>query len=459
MRKLLLVDDDPGILRALRWTFGEYELLTAPDRRSAVEQVRRHKPAVVTLDLGLPPAVDDAGEGLATLDEILTLAPATKVIVVTGQEDRGSALAAVGRGALDFYSKPIDAEILGLIVARAFHVHELEAENRHLKTGTTATAFGILTGDSGMLTVCRTIEKIAPVDASVLITGESGTGKELVARALHAASGRRNGAFVAINCAAIPENLLESELFGFEKGAFTGAVRQTRGKIELADGGTLFLDEIGDMPPALQAKLLRFLQERQIERLGGRGAIPVDVRILSATHRDLAQMIRLGSFREDLFYRLAQLSLAVPPLRDRGDDAVLIARHLLERFAVEQKKRAPRLARDAVTAISRHAWSGNIRELENRIRRAVILNENGELSAADLDLHTPDCDASEIPEESTMSLRQAREIAERKIVANALHRTGGNLTAAARLLKVSRPTLYSLLRQYDLALSDAASGT
>ena len=445
MRKLLLVDDDPGILRALRWAFGEYELLTAQDRHDALEQVRRHKPAVVTLDLGLPPAVDDASEGLAALDEILTLAPTTKVIVVTGQEDRGNAVAAVGRGALDFYSKPVDAEILGLIVARAFHVHELEAENRRLRAGPAALTHGILTAHAGMQALCRTIEKIATAHASVLITGESGTGKELVARALHASSGRRDGIFVAINCAAIPENLLESELFGFEKGAFTGAIRQTRGKIELADGGTLFLDEIGDMPPALQAKLLRFLQERQVERLGGRGLIPVDVRVLSATHRDLPQLIKVGSFREDLYYRLAQLTVAIPPLRDRGDDAILIARHLAERFAVEQKRRAPRFAHDAMAAISRHAWPGNVRELENRIQRAVILNEDGEIGACDLDL----LHASEA---AVMSLRAARELAERQVVAAVLRQTSGNLTAAAKILEISRPTLYTLLRQHGFDL-------
>jgi two-component system NtrC family response regulator len=303
-----------------------------------------------------------------------------------------------------------------------------------------------------MLALCRTIEKIATARASVLITGESGTGKELVARALHAASGRGDGAFVAINCAAIPENLLESELFGFEKGAFTGAMRQTRGKIELADGGTLFLDEIGDMPPALQAKLLRFLQERQVERLGGRGTIPVDVRVLSATHRDLPHLIRTGSFREDFFYRLAQLTVVVPPLRDRGDDAVLIARYLAERFAVEQKKHTPRLARDAVTSISRHAWPGNVRELENRIQRAVILNEDGEISPGDLDLDTNRADLPQASEVAVSSLRAARELAERQVVAAVLRQTSNNLTAAAKILEISRPTLYTLLRQHGFDL-------
>ena len=361
MRKLLLVDDDPGILRALRWAFDGYELLTAQDRRSAVDLVRQLRPEVVTLDLGLPPSVDDASEGLAALDEILTIAPSTKVIVVSGQDDRGHAVVAVARGALDFYSKPIDAEILGLIVARAFHVHELEEENRRIKANPPPGVQGILTGSAKMLEVCRTIEKFAAVHASVLIQGESGTGKELVARALHALSGRCRAPFVAINCAAIPEPLLESELFGFEKGAFTGAARQTKGKIELADGGTLLLDEIGDMPGALQAKLLRFLQEREVERLGGRGTISVDVRVLSATHRDLQRSIQGGGFREDLYYRLAQLVVAVPPLRERGNDAVLIARHLAERFAVEQKKRPPRFARTLAEALSRYTWPGNVR--------------------------------------------------------------------------------------------------
>lgn len=456
MRRLLLVDDDPGILRSLRWTFERYEVLTAQDRTGALEQVRRHAPAVVTLDLGLPPAPDDPAEGLAVLDEILTVAPDTKVIVVSGQEDRANAVAAIGRGALDFYRKPIDEDILGLIVSRAFHVHELEQENRLLRARSMPGNHGILGSDSSMLQLCRTIEKIAPTTASVLIRGESGTGKELVARALHAASGRSGGPFVAINCAAIPEPLLESELFGFEKGAFTGALRQTKGKIELANGGTLFLDEIGDMPSSLQAKLLRFVQEREVERLGGRNAISIDVRILSATHRDLAELIREGSFREDLYYRVAQLSVPVPPLRDRGEDAVLIARHIAERCAIEQRKQPPRWSQAALTAIRRHGWPGNVRELENRVQRAVILCESGEISEEDLDLRS----ATSLPMNGrpTTSLRQAREQAERDAISAVLRRTGGNLTAAARLLEISRPTLYNLIRQLDLCLPSESDG-
>jgi two-component system NtrC family response regulator len=456
MKRLLLVDDDPGILRSLRWTFDQYEVLTAQDRTGALEQVRRHAPAVVTLDLGLLPAPDDPGEGLAVLDEILAVAPDTKVIVVSGQEDRANAVAAIGRGALDFYRKPIDEDILGLIVSRAFHVHELEQENRLLRARSMPGNHGILGSDSSMLQLCRTIEKIAPTTASVLIRGESGTGKELVARALHAASGRSGGPFVAINCAAIPEPLLESELFGFEKGAFTGALRQTKGKIELANGGTLFLDEIGDMPSSLQAKLLRFVQEREVERLGGRNAISIDVRILSATHRDLAELIREGSFREDLYYRVAQLIVPVPPLRDRGEDSVLIARHIAERCAIEQRKQPPRWSQAALTAIRRHGWPGNVRELENRVQRAVILSESGEISEQDLDLRS--ATSLQMNGQKTASLRQAREQAERDAISVVLRRTGGNLTAAARLLEISRPTLYNLMRQLDLCLPSESEG-
>ncbi len=451
MKKLLLVDDDPGILRSLRWTFDQYEVLTATDRSSALQQVRRHAPGVVTLDLGLPPATDEPTEGLAALDEILAVAPATKVIVVSGQEDPGFAIAAIGHGALDFCTKPIDAEILGLIVARAFHVQELEAENRRLRAQARPGTYGILGSDPGTVQLCRTIEKIAPTNASVLISGESGTGKELVARALHAASSRSNGPFVAINCAAIPEPLLESELFGFEKGAFTGAVRLTKGKIELAHGGTLLLDEIGDMPLSLQAKLLRIVQERELERLGGRASISVDVRIVSATHRDLAARIGEGSFREDLFYRLAQLVVQVPALRDRGEDVVLLAKHVAERCAIEQKKRLPRWSPAAITALRRYEWPGNVRELENRVQRAVILNETGEISEEDLAL--PGAERSQDFDVHIVTLRQARENAERRVVSAALNRAAGNLTAAARMLEISRPTLYNLIRQLDLSVS------
>ncbi len=459
MEKLLAVDDDPGILRLLKWSLDPYELITAADRAGAIEAVRRHAPKVVLLDLGLPPAPDDAAEGLAALDEILAIEPATKVIVVSGNEERGNAAEAVGRGAWDFYAKPIDAETLGLIVARAFHVSALEAENRRLRTGAgqrPTPLHGVITSDPGMVRVCRMVEKVAPTNISALLLGESGTGKELLARALHELNPGRRGPFVAINCAAIPETLLESELFGHERGAFTGATRQIRGKIETAHGGTLFLDEIGDMPLGLQAKLLRFIEEREIERLGGRSPIAVDVRIVGATNQPLPQRIADGTFREDLFYRVSEVSIDIPALRERGDDVLVLARHFAEVFAAEQRrKRPPRLAADAVAALRAHPWRGNVRELENRIRRAVILADGPEITALDLDL-PPEKEgdgrvaAAELAAGEIPTLREARERAERAAVTAALARTKGNLTTAAKLLGISRPTLYGLLRQHDI---------
>ena len=457
MRKLLLVDDDPGVLRALKWSLDQYELITADDRASAIRAFRKHRPDVVTLDMGLPPAVDDASEGLAALNEILALAPTTKVIVVSGNEDHANAVEAVARGAADFYAKPIDEEILSLIIARAFHVFDLEEENRRLKARSEPTFLGILSSDKKMLGVCRMIEKVAGSNATVLLHGESGTGKELAARALHDLSRQKSGPFIAINCAAIPENLLESELFGHEKGAFTGADRQVKGKIELAHGGTLFLDEIGDMPPPLQAKLLRFLQERQIERVGGRASIAVDTRVVSATHQDLKKQIAEERFREDLFYRIAQIEIVIPPLRERGDDIALLARHFIDRFATDQAKKPPRLDADAIVTMRRHNWPGNIRELENRIQRAVILEDSGKITSADLDLADVDDTGSDQHGAAT-TLRRARELAERRVIQAAVKEAEGNLTVVAKILDVSRPTVYNLLRQHGIALPGHDNG-
>ena len=450
MRKLLLVDDDPGILRGLKWSLEDYELITAGNRAEALALFREHRPKVVTLDLGLPPAVDDASEGLAALDAILALDPNTKVIVVSGNNDRTNAVVAVGRGAADFYHKPIDAEILSLLIARAFAVFDLEEENRRLREAGKDTPHGILTGNAAMQDVCLMLERVAASHANVLLIGESGTGKELAARALHRASERRDGPFIAINCAAIPEHLLESELFGHEKGAFTGADRQVKGKVELADGGTLLLDEIGDMPVSLQAKMLRFLQERQIERVGGRKVIQVDTRIVSATHQDLQELIRQGRFRDDLYFRLAQITIAIPPLRERGDDAVLLARQFVERFAIEQKRKPPTLTADAIDGIRRYTWPGNIRELENRVQRAVILANNEGLTAADLGLEAT-AQHGPSPDDAAIPLRRAREHAEARAIEACLRRVQGNLTAAAKILEVSRPTLYTLMRQHGIS--------
>ncbi|HCX33717.1 MAG TPA: PEP-CTERM-box response regulator transcription factor [Rhodocyclaceae bacterium] len=441
----MIVEDDPALQKQMRWAFDAYGPVLASDRESALAQLRRHAPAVVTMDLGLPPAPDDVSEGMKLLEQMLSIAPETKVIVLTGQHDRANAVRAIGLGAYDFYAKPFEPELLSLTIERAFRLHDLQQENRRLQeAGGSSALAGIITRDEGMAAILRTTEKVAPSNATVLVLGESGTGKELVARALHDLSARRGGRFVAINCAAIPENLIESELFGYEKGAFTGAVRQTPGKIETAAGGSLFLDEIGDLPAALQAKLLRFLQERVIERLGGRSEIPVDVRVISATHRNLREAIAAGDFREDLFYRLAEITIEIPPLRSRHGDAALIAHALVRRFAAEQNRSAPRLGEDAIGAIEAHAWPGNVRELENCVKRAVIMSEGGAISAADLGLDAPES------QPDSLSLRQIREEAERKAVQRVLGRVDGNIARAAEILAVSRPTLYDLMNRYGL---------
>jgi two-component system NtrC family response regulator len=401
---------------------------------------------VVTLDLGLPPDPDGTSEGFACLAEILRLKPDTKVIVASGHGARESALKAIALGAYDFYRKPVDIDELGLIVSRAFGLHGLEAENRRLAEGAGgSTVLGsIISGAPEMLSVARTIERVASADVSVMLLGASGTGKELLARAVHEKSGRAKGGFVAINCAAIPENLLEAELFGYERGAFTGAVKTTPGKIELAQGGTLFLDEVGDIPLPLQVKLLRFLQERVIERIGGRAPIPVDTRIVCATHQDLDAMCADGRFREDLYYRLAEIVVRIPSLAERAGDAVLLARHFVSKFARELGRPVSGLAPDAVAAVDAHGWPGNVRELENRIKRAVIMAEGKTVTAADLDL------GAKREEPLAINLRAAREVADRRAIRQALARTENNISGAARLLGISRPTLYDLLKQYRL---------
>ncbi|MBM3927002.1 MAG: PEP-CTERM-box response regulator transcription factor [Sphingomonadales bacterium] len=443
---LLIVEDDPALQRQLRWAYDGYRVLVAATRDEALTMLRAEEPAVVTLDLGLPPDPDGTTEGFATLADMLALKPDLKVIVASGHGAQESALRAIGEGAWDFYAKPIDIDALGLIVARAFHVHALEAENRRLADaaarGGTTVLGGMITASPEMLKVTRTIERVAGADVSVMLLGASGTGKELLARGLHEASGRK-GEFVAINCAAIPETLLESELFGHEKGAFTGAVKTTEGKIEQAHGGTLFLDEIGDVPLPLQVKLLRFLQERTIERIGGRKAIPVDVRIVCATHRDVDAMVANQSFREDLYYRLAEIVVRIPSLAERPGDASLLARAFVKRYAAHMKSGATGLAADALAAIEAHSWPGNVRELENRVKRAVIMADGAKITAGDLDLGPAD-DAAAI------NLRSVREQADRKAIRHALARSDGNISGTARLLGISRPTLYDLLRTYDL---------
>jgi two-component system NtrC family response regulator len=445
---LLVVEDDEGLQRQLKWAYEGYQVVSALDRAQAIDLLRLHEPAVVTLDLGLPPDPDGTSEGFAVLSEIMALKPDTKVIVASGHGARESALKAIALGAYDFYRKPVDIDELGLIVARAFQLHALEAENRRLEAQASegGTVLGsIITAAPEMLKVARTIERVAPADVSTMLLGASGTGKELLARAVHEKSRRASKPFVAINCAAIPENLLEAELFGYERGAFTGAVKTTPGKIELAQGGTLFLDEIGDVPLPLQVKLLRFLQERVIERIGGRQAIAVDIRVVSATHQDLGAMQSDGRFRQDLYYRLAEMVVRIPSLAERPGDAILLARHFTRRFARELGASVTGLAPDAVEAIDAYGWPGNVRELENRIKRAVIMAEGKLIGALDLDLPGLSEEAF-----AALNLRAAREAADRRAIHQALIRTESNISATAKLLGISRPTLYDLLKQYQL---------
>lgn len=447
-KTLLVVEDDPGLQKQLRWCFEDCEVLIAGNRENAIAALRRQRPAVVVLDLGLPPDPANVGEGFATLEEILRLIPETKVVVVTGNEDRENGLRAIRMGAFDFYHKPVDGEILKIIVDRAWRMFGLERENALLAAGRAGSPLeGVIAASPEMLKVCRTIEKIAPSDMTVMLLGESGTGKEILARALHALSARREKPFIAINCASIPENLLESELFGYEKGAFTGAVKQTPGKIEGADGGTLFLDEIGDLPIPLQPKLLRFLQERVIERVGGRAEIPVDVRVICATHQNIAEMIQQGGFREDLYYRLGEISIRIPALRERNGDAVMLARALLRNYTTQYKSKARGFSQDALHAIEHHAWPGNVRELMNRIKRAAIMAEGSLITPEDLEI------AAEGVESTPVNLREVREHAERLAITRALHHTDGNVSQAAILLGVSRPTLYDLMIRYGLKQS------
>jgi len=444
VRKLLVVEDDPGLRSQLRWCFEGFEVLQAEDRQTAMDQVRRHSPAIVTLDLGLPPDPANASEGLKALEEILAVRPETKVIVVTGSDDRANALRAVALGAYDFYQKPVDADALRLIVERAYRLYDLEQENRRLIQRVTAPLEGLITAAPSMLKVCKTVEKMAGANATVLLLGDSGTGKELLARAVHQLSPRADKRFVAINCAAIPENLLESELFGYEKGAFTGATKQTIGRVEYADGGTLFLDEIGDLPMPLQAKLLRFLQERVIERLGGRGEIPVDVRVVCATHQNLKELIEQGGFREDLFYRVSELAVEIPTLAERPGDATLLAHHFLKYFGEQQGRSRKGFTQDALVALEAHSWPGNVRELENIVRRAVIMAEGTKVTAEDLGLARP------VEGDGNLDLRTIRDAAESGTITRALSRTNGNVAQAADLLGVTRPTLYSLMNKFGL---------
>jgi two-component system NtrC family response regulator len=443
--KLLIIEDDPGLQKQLRWSFDAYDVVVAGDRESALAQIRRHEPAVVTMDLGLPPDPDGATEGLATLQQILALAPDTRVIVLTGNQDHANAVKAIAMGAYDFHQKPCDSEVLGLVIERAFFLHALHQENRRmLQSQADSPMSGVISRDAGMLKVCRQMEKVAPTSASVMLLGESGTGKEVLARALHQLSPRAGNRFMAINCAAIPENLLESELFGYEKGAFTGAAKQTKGKVELANGGTFFLDEVGDLPMSLQAKLLRFLQERVIERVGGHEEIPVDVRIVCATHQNLKELAAAGRFREDLYYRLSEIVVTIPPLRNRAGDAALLAHHFKNKFCAQESRPSLHFSQEALAVIEGYPWPGNVREMENCIKRAVIMADGNSIGAEDLGLSGAQL------EEEPINLRQVRDEAEYRAIVKALARCDGNIVKASELLGISRPTMYDLMSRHAI---------
>jgi len=451
--KLLIVEDDPGLQKQLRWCFDGYDVQSADTRSAAIAALRRYEPAVVLQDLGLPPDPEGVSEGFATLLETVRLAPHTKVIVVTGQLDKENAVKAVGLGAYDFYQKPLDTDVLRLIVQRAFHIHELERQNRLLSQNQARMPLdGVIATSDSMMKVCRMIEKVAPTNASALLLGESGTGKELLARAVHVMSPRSDHAFIAINCAAIPDTLLESELFGYEKGAFTGAFKQTPGKFELADGGTLFLDEIGDMPVALQAKLLRFLQDRVVERVGGRERISVDVRIVCATNKDLPALVQSGGFRQDLFYRISEVTVRIPPLRERPGDAVVIAQSVMERRAKEHGRALRGFSPEALSAMQAYPWPGNIRELENKVNSAVIMAEGKYIGIKELEL-------AEVAGRGVdwLNLRAVRQRAESDAIRQALALSHGNLSRAAEFLGITRPTLYDLLEKNSINVADRAA--
>ncbi|MFH2044348.1 MAG: PEP-CTERM-box response regulator transcription factor [Pseudomonadota bacterium] len=445
--KLLIVDDDEDLRTQMKWALSnDYRVFLAEDRKSALALFKKETPAVITLDLGLPPHPAGVEEGFLTLSEILTENRQLKVIIITGRGEKENALRAVAQGAYDFFYKPIQIDELKVVLKRAFYVSYLEQEQRILQSRLSGNSFeGMLGTCPKIQEVFSTIKKVSTTDAPVLITGESGTGKELVARAIHSLSNRKSNSFIAINCGAIPENLLESELFGHEKGSFTGAHTQRKGRIEMAEGGTLFLDEIGELPLSLQVKLLRFLQEKVIERVGGREEIEVDTRVLSATNRDLEEAMKDGSFRNDLYYRLGVISIALPPLRERKGDVLLLAKAFLERYTDENRKKIKGYTSDAINAIEQYEWPGNIRELENRIKRAVIMAEGGKISPEDLEMKS-----SAPAKFEGMGLKEAREALEKELILKALFKNNSNLTKAACELGISRPTLYDLMEKFEI---------
>ncbi len=450
---LLIVDDDEEIRTQLKWALeSEYDLVIAADREQAVNLFRERRPAMTLLDLGLPPQPNECKEGLAALDEILVIDPAAKVVILSGQSERGNAIQAIGAGAYDFLPKPIEPEILKLLLRRCINVVQLEREYRELERRAPVQGFEKMLGASTkMEQVFASIKKVASTNAPVLLLGESGTGKELAALAIHERSPRSKGPFVPINCSGIPENLLESELFGHEKGAFTGAHVQRNGLIESAANGTLFLDEIGDLPPSLQVKLLRFLQEQRFQRVGGRQEIKIDTRVIAATNADLKQAIAEGRFREDLYFRLAVVVIKLPPLREREDDVALLAQDFLNRYAAQNGRRKMTLSPDAMRALYRHQWTGNVRELQNRVKRAVIMADARKITAADLELE-------EAAGQTRATLRDAREAVEREMVESSLRRNRGKIAAAATELGISRPTFYELMDKLGIRRTGQEAG-
>jgi two-component system, NtrC family, response regulator len=445
--RLLIVDDDEDICTQMKWALSDdYAPLTAGDRVGALAAFTAHRPTVTLLDLGLPPRPNEPDEGLAALSAFLGLDPLAKVIIVSGQGDKQNALRAVGAGAYDFLCKPVDMDQLRLLLQRCIYVADLEQEYRSLQYSARSDVFEDILGSSPqMQAVFDFIRKVASTNAPVLILGESGTGKEMVAQALHRRSAQKSGPFVAINCNTIPENLLESELFGHEKGAFTGAHSLRKGHIETAAGGTLFLDEIGELPASVQVKLLRFLQEKCFQRVGGRQEIQSDARVLAATNRNLQEHVASGKFREDLYFRLAVVVVKIPPLRERGDDIILLAKAFLHNYSVEHGKPGLTFATDALRTLNLHRWAGNVRELQNRVRRAVIMAEGKRVTAMDLELTDT---LSTLPPQT---LKEARESVEREMVRDALQRHRGRITPAALELGISRPTLYELMEKLGIA--------
>lgn len=443
--KLLVVEDDSGLQRQMKWALTEhFDVLLASARPEALALAIEQKPVLAVIDLGLPPDPDGATEGLALLEGLIENDPNIKVVVASGNEDRDNALSAISIGAYDFYSKPVEVEALKLILQRAYYLRQLEDENRRLAVPEERPLAGIIAASDVMLEVCRAVERVSTTNVSVLVQGESGTGKEVIAKAIHDLSARKDAPFVAINCAAIPENLLESELFGHEKGSFTGAFRQYIGRAEQAQGGTLFLDEIGDMPFPLQSKLLRFLESRTVQRLGGNKDIPIDVRVVSASNRDLEGMTKTDEFRGDLYFRLNEVGLVMPPLRDRGGDVSLLASFLLKKYAQAYERPKVQFTPQALNAIRSHDWPGNIREMENRIKKAIVLADGDRVDAAALGLST----ATSV--ENLLDLKEAREKAEADAITAAMNACDNNVSKAAKILGVSRPTLYNLLSVHDL---------